>query len=58
MGASLSSSSKIADKSLNQNLLTNELLNDILKRLEFIEDKIWCIDNKLEYISKQINSKS
>tara|TARA_R110000737_G_C14536251_1_gene478158 strand:+ start:1089 stop:1265 length:177 start_codon:yes stop_codon:yes gene_type:complete len=58
MGASLSSSSKIADKSLNQNLLTNELLNDILKRIEFIEDKIWCIDNKLEYISKQINSKS
>ena len=52
------SSSKIADKSLNQNLLTNELLNDILKRIEFIEDKIWCIDNKLEYISKQINSKS
>ena len=58
MGASLSSSSKIADKSLNQNLLTNELLNDILKRIEFIEDKIWCIDDKLENISKKLNSKS
>ena len=52
------SSSKIIDNSLNQNLLTNELLNDILKRIEFIEDKIWCIDNKLENISKKLNSKS
>ena len=50
--------SKVADNSLNQNLLTNELLNDILKRIEFIEDKIWCIDDKLENISKKLNSKS
>jgi hypothetical protein len=52
------SSSKVADNSLNQNLLTNELLNDILKRIEFIEDKIWCIDEKLEKLFKKINSKS
>lgn len=54
----LNQSKIIANNSLNQNLLTNELLNDILKRIEFIEDKIWCIDKKLENISKQINSKS
>ena len=54
----LRSSKIIADNSLNQNLLTNEYLNDILKRLEFIEDKIWCIDKKLENISLKLNSKS
>ena len=34
-------------KPLHENLLTNELLADILKRLEFIEDKIWVLDNKI-----------
>ena len=35
-------------KPLNENLLTNELLADILKRLEFIEDRIWAMDDRLK----------
>tara|TARA_R110000823_G_scaffold15125_1_gene49553 strand:+ start:1104 stop:1262 length:159 start_codon:yes stop_codon:yes gene_type:complete len=45
--------SKIKQQPLHENLLTNELLADILKRLEFIEDKIWVIDNKINKLVKK-----
>lgn len=38
------------NSSLSEKLLTNELLRDILKRLEFIEDKVWVLDNKIDNI--------
>ena len=45
--------SKIKQQPLHENLLTNELLSDILKRLEFIEDKIWVLDNKINKLVKK-----
>lgn len=45
--------SKIKQENLYENLLTNELLADILKRLEFIEDKIWVLDNKINKLVKK-----
>ena len=47
------------NSSLSEKLLTNELLRDILKRLEFIEDKVWVLDNKFDtQFSKKFNSNS
>lgn len=41
------------NSSLSEKLLTNELLRDILKRLEFIEDKVWVLDNKIDILFKK-----